>query len=343
MNFDSLKRIVLRKIHFIVFAAKNFHIRRCYLIGVEDFGNLGDHQIGRSIIEFIRETIPQYHIVLITASEFDKQINNLNYFINRKTPIFLTGGGNMGNEYMFAERIRRSVISRFTKAPIVIFPQSVYYKKDNWKEFEISKQIYEKADNLTICVRDSYSLQFMRDNMNVQLLLVPDIVLYSNKCISIKRRNKALIILRSDIEQTLSPHFVTMIKKYLSNYFKEIISVDNQKDYNISFKSNVSELSRLFKEIQTSEIVITDRLHGMIFSAITGTPCIAFSNYNHKIKYSYEWIKNLGYIIFVDNNFADFKKALQNIPLTTAWKYDNGLLKNHFSPLINLMKELTKR
>lgn len=56
-----------------------------------------------------------------------------------------------------------------------------------------------------------------------------------------------------------------------------------------------------FKDFQKSKLVITDRLHGMVFCAISGTPCIAFSNYNHKVKGTYDWIKDLDYIKYVDN------------------------------------------
>ena len=43
-----------------------------------------------------------------------------------------------------------------------------------------------------------------------------------------------------------------------------------------------------FKDFQKSELVITDRLHGMIFCYITKTPCIVMPNNNHKILMTYE-------------------------------------------------------
>ena len=56
-----------------------------------------------------------------------------------------------------------------------------------------------------------------------------------------------------------------------------------------------------FKDFQKYELVITDRLHGMVFCAISGTPCIVFGNYNQKVKGTYEWIKNLPYIKYIDS------------------------------------------
>ena len=55
------------------------------------------------------------------------------------------------------------------------------------------------------------------------------------------------------------------------------------------------------QEFCDAKLVITDRLHGMIFAAISETPCIVFSNYNHKVGGTYEWIKQLPYIRYVEN------------------------------------------
>lgn len=38
-------------------------------------------------------------------------------------------------------------------------------------------------------------------------------------------------------------------------------------------------------------MVITDRLHGMIFCYITNTPCLVFQNNIYKVRETYEWIK----------------------------------------------------
>ena len=54
------------------------------------------------------------------------------------------------------------------------------------------------------------------------------------------------------------------------------------------------------EEFSQAELVITDRLHGMIFSAITSTPCIAMDNLSRKVSGGYEWLKYLEYIQMVE-------------------------------------------
>jgi pyruvyl transferase EpsI len=46
------------------------------------------------------------------------------------------------------------------------------------------------------------------------------------------------------------------------------------------------------------EVVVTDRLHGMIFAAITGTPCVVLQNSNHKIESTHQtWLSSLSHIM----------------------------------------------
>lgn len=50
-----------------------------------------------------------------------------------------------------------------------------------------------------------------------------------------------------------------------------------------------------------AQLVITDRLHAMIFAAITETPCIAMDNKSKKVKGVYEWIRDLPYVQYADD------------------------------------------
>ena len=92
------------------------------------------------------------------------------------------------------------------------------------------------------------------------------------------------------------------------------------------------------QEFCGAELLITDRLHGMVFAALTGTPCIVFSNYNHKVKGTYEWIKYLPYIRYVETQ----KEAISLIPDLMTMKncqYDNAFLLQHFEILAKVVKQ----
>ena len=72
-------------------------------------------------------------------------------------------------------------------------------------------------------------------------------------------------------------------------YSEEAITKDNRAQ---CVRKKVEEFMR-------SKLVITDRLHAMIFAAKTATPCIVLDNNNHKIRETYEWIKKLSYIQYI--------------------------------------------
>ena len=98
------------------------------------------------------------------------------------------------------------------------------------------------------------------------------------------------------------------------------------------------EIKEKMDDMRKSSLVITDRLHGMIFAVITGTPCIVFSNYNHKVKGTYEWISYLPYAKYVENG----EEAIAWIPKLIKMqdcKYDNTPLLPYYDQLAQVVKE----
>ena len=72
--------------------------------------------------------------------------------------------------------------------------------------------------------------------------------------------------------------------------------------FGVSLKNREAEVERKLDEFRQSRLVITDRLHGMVFAAITGTPCIAFNNSSGKVEGVWRvWLRHLPYIKFVES------------------------------------------
>ena len=69
------------------------------------------------------------------------------------------------------------------------------------------------------------------------------------------------------------------------------MSIDHRKE----------EVEKKLEEFKMAKLVVTDRLHGMIFAAITGTNCIVLNSRSRKLKGCYEWIRSLGYIRCADD------------------------------------------
>ena len=92
-------------------------------------------------------------------------------------------------------------------------------------------------------------------------------------------------------------------------------------------------LNSKFNELQTSQIVITDRLHGMLFAAITETPCVVFSNFNHKISESYKWLKELKYISFC-NSIDELEDSINKVSSVKEPKYDNKFAQDAIAEIL---------
>ncbi|HLS30591.1 MAG TPA: polysaccharide pyruvyl transferase family protein, partial [Flavobacteriaceae bacterium] len=81
---------------------------------------------------------------------------------------------------------------------------------------------------------------------------------------------------------------------------------------NLSLKQRTEELNKIWTAFRSAELVITDRLHGMIFCYITGTPCVVFQNNNHKVRETYDWIKsNTNVKLMKDFSEPEIKTALE--------------------------------
>jgi len=107
-------------------------------------------------------------------------------------------------------------------------------------------------------------------------------------------------------------------------------------DHTVPITERIPELEKKYEEFRNAALVVTDRLHGMIFCAITGTPCIVINSKSPKIKGCFEWLKHLEYIKFCDN-INDIPSIANTISGQT-YAYDNALFTKYFETLISEIK-----
>ena len=237
-----------------------------------------------------------------------------------------------GDTYERPEKGRRRIIELFPNNKIIMFPQTVYFSdtEEGKKQLEISKNIYNNHPNLVLIAREKPSYEFLKEHFtNAKIYLTPDIVLTLDEQKEIKREG-ALLVFRTDKEKVISDECIKEIENKISEVYDSFIYSDMSLGsgiVNIAGKYRDTILENKFKQFQSAEVAITDRLHGMIFAAITGTPCVVFGNFNHKIEKSYDWIKDLGYIFFC-NKFEDFDEAFEKARKVEKKTYDNKFAKD---------------
>lgn len=313
------------------------------LIGTPQHGNLGDQAITFAERKFLKDNFGNKNIVEIQFSEVDYIIEKLKRIVKDNDIIMLHGGGNLGIEYLVEEELRRKVIKNFTNNQIILFPQTIYFGDSEMgkKEFEKTKTIYSHHNNLTLIAREKLSFEIMKKSfINNEVILTPDIVLYLNQSQNKqKESDSVLLCFRNDVESILDGNIKSDIISRLSPMHKVVIT-DTVVDYSINKKDREKELEYIWSSFRKSKLVITDRLHGMVFAAITSTPCIVFSNYNHKVKYTYNWIKHLPYIKFVENKEDVFVYINELLELSEKeCKYENTFLITYYKQIIECINE----
>ncbi len=315
----------------------------CWLIGVPDHKNLGDHAIAYASKEFISEVIPNYVIQEISETEFYNKFYKMKKNIKHSDIIVLQGGGNFGNQYIYTENIRRLVIAKCLKNRIIMFPQTIYFTNDlnGENEKKYTQKLYSKA-NVSYFAREKYSYELMVKMFgHKKVFCVPDIVLFLEKDFSknVNIRDGIISCFRDDVEGVLSQKDKYIVNDICLSLGRKISYIDTLSDKCISSQDRKNEFNKLLKKFSKAELVITDRLHGMIFAAITHTPCIAFSNYNYKVKGVYEWIKCISNIVFLDN-INSFSSDLVFDLISDEDKYINEWdnILNKFEPLIKLLQ-----
>lgn len=290
--------------------------KKIYFLDAASYNNLGDQAIAYAMSVMLREVSLKYGYKYIEVLENGllRNLKLLKKVITAEDIICLSGGGNMGNLYPKYESFRRKIIKSFRNNRIIIFPQTIDYDTDSYGQRELrnSSKIYRGHNKLIVCAREKKSYSVMRELYN-RVELVPDIVLY----LSAEQTTKANtdngfvgICLRNDRESALSDEQRLFIEDSVKKSGMCINRFTTMADGNVILNSENrgQEVKKKIDEIKKNSIVITDRLHGMIFSILAGVPCIAIDNTNKKLSGVYELVKNTG----VNIRFLD-KSNMQSI------------------------------
>ena len=310
------------------------------LIGTPEHNNIGDQAITLAEIQILQDL--GIHYFEIPSGKFGKWKRKFAFAFPKNYTILYHGGGNLGSIWPEEEYNFRNVLRCFPENRVIVFPQTVYFdlQTDEDKAFlEKSIMIYSAHPKLTIFVREQYSFDFVKKYMpDVDVHMVPDAVMTLNVGNYSLQRDGVLLCLRDDKERTLATDAIEDILFTLKDQLGTIKRTDMMADAFFPLKERENIVRKKLDEFASSELVITDRLHGMVFSALTETPCILLSSKSYKIQGCYKWLEGLGYIHLVEN-LQDLPREIQNVRGVVPSYNKNHILKE-FQPLITALAEL---
>ena len=244
---------------------------RIFLFDTANHDNLGNDAIALAEIEFIKQELPEYAIIEVPGGNILRHTKLYKKCLRKSDILTIAGGGFLGSLWPFEEQIVQKILSVFQQNKIIIFPQTFFIEKND-KDFMKVHEGYVNHNNLIICLRDMNSCKrlieaapFLED----QILYMPDMVcgLTFNMKMAFKRE-KVGICFREDKECILKNSDTKDLKDFLYEKGLESVEISTIANRMISPKERKEVVNNKLQEFAKKKLVITDRLHAMIFQLL---------------------------------------------------------------------------
>lgn len=306
-----------------------------------DYGNLGDVALTRALVRFGAAHLPSHAPYLLTAGGFFGKLRGVARASGPEDVIAIVGGGNMGDLYPDLEEARLQTIRAFPRNRIISFPQSIEFSDSasGRRQYARSRDVYQSHPNFEMFARETESLQRMRSAFpGVRVSLAPDTVLSMEVAPGGSRSVPLMVCLRQDKEAGLLPERRSALLATLQGVYPGALVGDTLVEGpRLSFPLYERHLERFLAQISGTRCVVTDRLHGLIFSVITNTPCVVIENNNHKIRATVEsWLSDVSSVRLLSNPGPDaVLEAIEQVRVARVSRPD---LAGAFAPLAAALK-----
>ncbi|MBP9997485.1 MAG: polysaccharide pyruvyl transferase family protein [Lachnospiraceae bacterium] len=347
MWFWKLRRQLIEYVRFLI-ATKGK--RRCLFLGTPAHKNLGDHAIVRAQYSFLRQIDSSLHFFEFSRLEYETYRRIIRMTVSNRDLVVIDGGGNTGTLWPGEDALIRDILSRFRCNPTIVFPQTAYYEDtpEGMKLLDSMCKLINTHSDCIFCVRDNLSYEYFKEKVNPsRLLLCPDIVMCTadasdKDCVERRQQPVIGVCLRDDKECILEQSKKEQLFKQIEDYGMECRVVTTISDVNIHSDKREEALLSAWKSFRNCNLVITDRLHGMIFSAVTGTPCIALDNISHKVSGGYRWLENLEYIRLASDGVVRGKDIDELLALGHGVYNPTDVIKEYFEPILQFYNKHCK-
>lgn len=341
LGVEKTKLVIAKRGYNLEKKAKKLRSKPIFwILSTPEHGNLGDQALKWGEISFVKKHFSDYNIMLIPLDGLT-HTKKLKKMIQKNDIVALHAGGNIGSLYPGIQKYQMNALKELEDKNLIIFPQTFFFSQDavGKKELENTYAILKNIKNLQIFVREKKSYDFIKENMkSLNVALVPDIALALHYSQSFVRKG-VVTLLRQDSEKTLKNKELNYILSELEKNYSEIRASDMHLYYDgLSEKESKKEVQKKFDQLAHAELVLTDRLHGMLFCAITNTPCIVIKSKSYKIEGVYEWIKEVPNIILV-NNVWEIPEAISKLKKLQSKNFSLNKLDKEFSRMAELIKE----
>ncbi len=286
------------------------HKPRVFLLDLATHRNIGDGALGVAEQHFLSECYPEYE--LIYAPEITLSLSgewgpkHWAHLYRKGDVLWLHGGGNLGSRYLYCDQTRRALIRFFPSAPKSTFPLSVSMAagEDPTAYLQKAAQAYRDASRLTVFLRDPLS----RDMVNqwfsgVDARLSPDIVFSLARwyqTVTFERKG-IYFCMRHDGERHYGQGDMDAMESALAQAGFGVVHGDTQHSGKLTARNRERIVLQTIEKHGKYLAVVTDRLHGLVFSVLARTPCVVLRTKDHKLIGAYETVKAWPYVRLAEN------------------------------------------
>lgn len=323
----------------LMIKVKNCREKKLFLIGTPEYHNIGDIAIMLGEINFLEYFFNRYALFEITMEIYNRNKKFIRCIIEEYDIILITGGGFLGNVWTEGNDMVIDILKYFKKNKVIILPSTIFYTNDDDgnKAFEKDRDSYQKHENLLIILREAISYENLKNNINLtgtsKQIIAPDMALYLNYPNGKISRDGVLLCFRNDKEKKITDvEYETIIRVLKEAGYNNFIHTDTAYQKRVKRKERELLLNKKVNEFIRSELVITDRLHGIIVCVITQTPCIAITSVSHKLLGVYEWFKDIPFIQFV-KSYDKLQECIIKATLNKDYPYKILEFQSEFKKL----------
>ena len=274
-------------------------VPKVVLMCTPEHGNLGDQAIAEISKQWLSRECAPLPVTEITINQYEQDARIVEQNIDKDDVLVICGGGWLGDLWFHNEVAVRRIIRQCKKNRIIVLPQTIYFSDD--KQKKRSQAIYNAHPDLWLCLRDQASYRLITEGRFVQnadrVFYLPDMVLGFQGRERSGNRNGIAFCIRADKESVLDNASVRKLYAKMLEFSNEVpCFISTLTGTHITKETRMDALNAFFDTLAAKKLVVTDRLHCMLFCAVTGTPCIAFDNVSGKVSGSFAWIKGIPYI-----------------------------------------------
>lgn len=278
-----------------------------FLIGSPEHGNMGDQLIALGELHWFQTYYPHTPVREFTHDTLlrDRKCRLLLSCIRKQDVLFLHGGGNVNDRYVNCERIRRRVVQKCPENRIVLFQQSIHFRDtpeaQQYKADTI--RIYNQHKHLLILTREDTSFSLAKEMFpSLRVKKFPDMATCLFPVMKPSAdfpRDGILLCVRADGERYFSEQTWQQLLSALQDY--TVQRTDTHVRRVVPPAVRRTEAQALVDAFAHAKVIITDRFHGVIFSVLAQTPCIALRSCDHKIIDGVKWFRDHPGVLYAES------------------------------------------